>query len=61
MSIEDAGSVRVAASEGTSRPIGQFGLLNMQQRAEQVGARLEFRQKQVGGTMVAVEWQAKAT
>jgi len=59
MSIEDSGGARVS-SEG-SRRIGQFGLLNMQQRAEQVGARLEFRQKQLGGTTVAVEWQAAAT
>jgi len=59
MSIEDAGSAR-ARVVGAPRPVGQFGLLNMQQRAEQVGARLEFRQKEVGGTMVAVEWQAAA-
>jgi signal transduction histidine kinase len=57
MSIEDAGSARTGPVLST-RPIGQFGLLNMQQRAEQVGARLEFSQKQVGGTTVAVEWQA---
>lgn len=59
MSIEDAGSPE-ARPVAMPRPTGQFGLSNMQQRAEQVGARLEFRQKQVGGTVVAVEWQAAA-
>ncbi len=59
MSIEDAGGARTRPAL-SPRPIEQFGLLNMQQRAEQVGARFEFSQKQVGGTMVAVEWQAAA-
>lgn len=61
LSIEDAGGARATTSVGPPRPMSQFGLLNMQQRAEQVGARLEFRQKQVGGTTVAVAWQASAT
>lgn len=61
MSIEDAGGARAATAVGAPRPVSQFGLLNMQQRAEQVGARLEFRQKQVGGTTVAIAWQASAT
>lgn len=60
LSIEDAGGAR-ATSVGAPRPISQFGLLNMQQRAEQVGARLEFRQQQVGGTTVAVAWQASTS
>jgi signal transduction histidine kinase len=38
---------------------GHFGLLNMRQRAEQIGALLDVRRWPHGGTQVAVEWRAR--
>ena len=38
---------------------GHFGLLNMQQRAEQIGAILDVRRWPSGGTHVALEWRAR--
>ncbi len=56
LSIDDAGSgfdpVRIEVGEG------HFGLLNMRQRAEQVGALLDIRRWPAGGTQVALEWRA---
>jgi signal transduction histidine kinase len=37
---------------------GHFGLLNMRQRAEQIGALLDVRRWPSGGTQVALEWRA---
>ena len=57
LSIDDAGpgiapDAGVAAEQG-----GHFGLLNMQQRAEQIGAILDIRRWPSGGTHVALEWR----
>jgi signal transduction histidine kinase len=56
LSIDDAGRgfepVRVQTS-------GHFGVLNMRQRAEQVGALLDIRHWPSGGTQVALEWRAR--
>jgi signal transduction histidine kinase len=38
---------------------GHFGLLNMRQRAEQIGALLDVRRWPTGGTQVALEWRAQ--
>ncbi|MDQ3937344.1 MAG: histidine kinase [Chloroflexota bacterium] len=38
---------------------GHFGLLNMRQRAEQIGALLDVRRWPSGGTQVALEWRAQ--
>ena len=59
LSVDDAGSgiepeAREAAATG-----GHFGLLNMQQRAEQIGAILDVRRWPAGGTHVALEWRAR--
>jgi len=57
LSIDDAGGgfdpVRAEAGDG------HFGLLNMRQRAEQVGALLDIRRWPSGGTQVALEWRAQ--
>ena len=37
---------------------GHFGLLNMQQRAEAIGAILDIRRWPSGGTHVALDWRA---
>ena len=38
---------------------GHFGLLNMRQRAEQIGALLDVRRWPHGGTQVAMEWRPR--
>ena len=58
MSIDDAGpGIEPGAGEGADRA-GHFGLLNMQQRAEAIGAILDVRRWPAGGTHVALEWRA---
>ena len=58
LSIDDAGpGIEPDASEGADRA-GHFGLLNMQQRAEAIGAILDVRRWPAGGTHVALEWRA---
>ena len=54
LSVDDAGPgiVRDAAEQE-----GRFGLVNMRQRAEAIGAILDVRQWPGGGTHVALEWR----
>lgn len=57
LAIDDAGAGigEKAAEEAPQQ--GHFGLLNMQQRAEQIGALLDVRRWPAGGTRVALEWR----
>jgi signal transduction histidine kinase len=58
LSIDDAGpGIEPDAGEGADRA-GHFGLLNMQQRAEAIGAILDVRRWPAGGTHVALDWRA---
>jgi signal transduction histidine kinase len=63
LSIDDAGPV-IEAPAGepttgeTSDGTRHFGLLNMQQRAEAIGAILDVRRWPAGGTHVALDWRA---
>jgi len=57
LAVDDAG-VGIgdkAAEEAPNQ--GHFGLLNMHQRAEQIGALLDVRRWPAGGTRVALEWR----
>lgn len=55
LSVTDAGrGFRAAAASGS----GSHGLLNMAQRAEQIGARLELLHEPTKGMLVGVEWSA---
>ena len=59
LSIDDAGpGIEPEAREGGDRE-GHFGLLNMQQRAEAIGAILDVRRWPAGGTHVALDWRAR--
>jgi signal transduction histidine kinase len=59
LSIDDAGpGIQPEAREGGDRD-GHFGLLNMQQRAEAIGAILDVRRWPAGGTHVALDWRAR--
>jgi signal transduction histidine kinase len=57
LSIDDAGP-GINATEASSASAGHFGLLNMRQRAEQIGALLDIRRWPTGGTRVTMEWRA---
>ncbi len=55
LSIDDAGpGIEPGAGDAT----GHFGLLNMQQRAEAIGAILDVRRWPAGGTHVKLDWRA---
>jgi signal transduction histidine kinase len=57
LAIDDAGEgIGSEAVEEAPRE-GHFGLVNMQQRAEQIGALLDVRRWPGGGTRVALEWR----
>lgn len=59
LSIDDAGSgIPADAGERAERE-GHFGLLNMQQRAEGIGAILDVRRWPAGGTHVQLDWRAR--
>ena len=58
LSIDDAGPGIDPDATQTADPTGHFGLLNMQQRAEAIGAILDVRRWPSGGTHVALDWRA---
>jgi signal transduction histidine kinase len=61
LAIDDAGP-GIAAAETAGAAAGgspgHFGLLNMRQRAEQIGALLDIRRWPSGGTRVTLEWRS---
>ena len=57
LSVDDAGPGIVAEAAETAEKEGRFGLMNMRQRAEAIGAILDIRQWPGGGTHVALEWR----
>jgi signal transduction histidine kinase len=59
LSIDDSGEGIAPDAATTAEHAGRFGLLNMQQRAEQIGAILDIRQWPGGGTHVALEWRPR--
>ena len=58
LSIDDAGTGIEPQAAETNRGTGHFGLLNMQQRAEAIGAILDVRRWPAGGTHVKLDWRA---
>lgn len=61
LAIDDAGAgIGPEAAEEAPRA-GHFGLANMQQRAEQIGAMLDVRRWPAGGTRVALEWRPQGS
>jgi len=57
LAVDDAGpGIGPEAADEAPRQ-GHFGLANMQQRAEQIGALLDVRRWPAGGTRVALEWR----
>ncbi len=59
LAIDDAGPGITVDAGDLAEKEGHFGLLNMQQRAEQIGAILDIRPWPGGGTHVALEWRPR--
>ena len=59
LSIDDAGPGIPEDAGAAAETGGHFGLLNMQQRAEQIGAILDIRRWPSGGTHVALDWRPR--
>ncbi|MFL5681467.1 MAG: ATP-binding protein [Chloroflexota bacterium] len=59
LSIDDAGPGITADAPGEAEREGRFGLLNMEQRAQGIGAILDVRRWPTGGTHVALEWRPR--
>jgi signal transduction histidine kinase len=59
LSIDDAGPGIDPSAGDVAEREGRFGLLNMQQRAEGIGAILDIRRWPGGGTHVALEWRPR--
>ena len=57
LAIDDSGA-GINTTETASAATGHFGLLNMRQRAEQIGALLDVRRWPTGGTRVTMEWRS---
>jgi signal transduction histidine kinase len=61
LAIDDAGEGIGSEAAEEAPTQGHFGLVNMQQRAEQIGALLDVRRWPAGGTRVALEWRPQGT
>lgn len=59
LSIDDAGAGIPPGAGDRAEREGHYGLLNMQQRAEAIGAILDIRRWPTGGTHVQLEWRAR--
>jgi len=59
LAIDDAGPGIADDAPETAEQTGRFGLLNMAQRAEQIGAILDVKRWPGGGTHVALEWRPR--
>ncbi|HEX7949735.1 MAG TPA: ATP-binding protein [Candidatus Limnocylindrales bacterium] len=59
LAVDDAGAGIEPDAASKAEAEGRFGLLNMQQRAEAIGAILDVRRWPAGGTHVALEWRAR--
>jgi len=59
LSVDDAGPGIEPDAPQRAEEAGRFGLLNMQQRAEGIGAILDVRRWPGGGTHVALEWRPR--
>jgi signal transduction histidine kinase len=59
LAIDDAGPGIADGAPADAERAGRFGLLNMAQRAEQIGAILDIKRWPTGGTHVALEWRPR--
>jgi signal transduction histidine kinase len=59
LSVDDSGAGIPAGAADAAPAAGHFGLLGMEQRAEQIGAILDVRRWPTGGTHVGLEWRPR--
>jgi signal transduction histidine kinase len=59
LAIDDAGPGIPDDAPDAAEKAGRFGLLNMAQRADQIGAILDVKRWPGGGTHVALEWRPR--
>jgi signal transduction histidine kinase len=59
LAVDDAGPGISDQAPADAEQAGRFGLLNMAQRAEQIGAILDVKRWPSGGTHVALEWRPR--
>lgn len=57
LEVDDSGSGISAGAAELAESTGHLGLLNMAQRAEAIGARLQIGRRPGGGTRVSLVWQ----
>ncbi len=58
LSITDQGAGIAADAASRALRSGHYGLLNMRQRAEQIGGRIDVRRSPTGGTSIALNWSS---
>lgn len=58
LSITDQGAGLAADAASRAVRSGHYGLLNMRQRAEQIGGRIDVRRPPTGGTRIALSWSS---
>ena len=58
LSITDQGDGIAPDAAVVARRTGHYGLLNMSQRAEQIGGTIDVRREPGGGTSVGLDWSA---
>jgi signal transduction histidine kinase len=58
LSITDQGVGIAPDAAAEAARSGHYGLLNMRQRAEQIGARIDVRRSAEGGTSIGFNWSA---
>ncbi len=56
LSVSDQGAGIPPDAPASAPRSGHYGLLNMRQRAEQIGAKIEVRQPPGGGTLIGLTW-----
>jgi signal transduction histidine kinase len=59
LSVDDSGRGIAPDAGDQAVAAGRYGLMNMQQRAEAIGAILDVRRWPGGGTHVQLEWRAR--
>lgn len=58
LSITDQGAGISTDAASRAARSGHYGLLNMHQRAEQIGAKIDVRRPSGGGTSIALSWSS---
>ena len=58
LSISDEGAGIAPDAAANAARSGHYGLLNMRQRAEQIGAGIDVRRPPSGGTTIRLSWSS---